>query len=258
VVASINAPSNATGLQIQLDAPPQSLDNDGSTALALRDEAEATVMSLERQLVNLEEDIAELDKSLRSGDNYSNLQAQVPGDSELVQAIVASYPALFQTGVFSTTALAPEDNLLLAAGQEQASMFLNLAQTGTLPTANSPDAPMAATITELEQQLRVLRGQIEVEKARNQQIVQQRDLTWESVKALSNKQAELQLARAAANSEVRLSSIAVPEGEPIGQVSLLTSLILAGMAGLLLGVLAAFLLEMMGARPLRSPHSAKA
>ena len=73
---------------------------------------------------------------------------------------------------------------------------------------------MAATIAQLEEQLRTLQGQIEVERARNLQFTEERDLTWESVKALSNKQAELQLARAAANSEVRLSGQAVPSMNP--------------------------------------------
>ena len=104
---------------------------------------------------------------------------------------------------------------------------------------------MAATIAQLEEQLRTLQGQIEVERGRNLQFTEQRDLAWESVKALSNKQAELQLARAAANSEVRLSSLAVPLDEPVAAVSLIISLALAAAVGLLLGLIVAFICDSM-------------
>ena len=168
----------------------------------------------------------------------------MPADSALVQAIADAYPSLFQSGVFSGTALQPDSNALFAAGQAQAAQFLAQAESDTLPTANSPDAPMAATIAQLEEQLRTLQGQIEVERGRNLQFTEQRDLAWESVKALSNKQAELQLARAAANSEVRLSSLAVPLDEPVPHVSLTFSLALAAVVGLLLGIVVAFLREL--------------
>ena len=115
---------------------------------------------------------------------------------------------------------------------------------------------MAATIAQLEEQLRTLQGQIEVERGRNLQFTEQRDLAWESVKALSNKQAELQLARAAANSEVRLSGLAVPLDEPVLASRLLLSLALAAAFGLLLGIAVAFLRELRCAKSLAQqlPH----
>ena len=170
----------------------------------------------------------------------------MPADSTLVQAIADAYPSLFQTGVFSGTTGQANSDALFAAGQAQAARFLDLADAGVLPTVDSPDAPMASTIAQLEEQLRTLQGQIEVERAHNLQFTQQRDLAWESVQALSNKQAELQLARAAANSEVRLSSLAVPLNEPVPQGSLTTSLAIAAIVGLLLGVLVAFMRELPG------------
>ena len=50
--------------------------------------------------------------------------------------------------------------------------------------------------------------------------------------------------RAAANSEVRLSGQAVPLDEPVPQVSLAMSLVLAAAVGLLLGIATAFLREL--------------
>ena len=111
--------------------------------------------------------------------------------------------------------------------------------------------PLGGAIAQLEEQQRQLQSRIEVERARTQEYIRQRDLALESMEALSNKQAELQLARAAANSEVRLSSLAVPLDRPVEGVSLMLSLALAATAGLLLGVLTALLLEIAGIRPLR-------
>ena len=240
LTASAQQPAQITPLQIQLDGRTTTPIN----AADLRQQVDATVSSLESQLTALQQNITQLNQSLLGGDSFQQLNATVPADSALVQAITDAYPSLFQSGVFSGTALHANSDALFAAGQAQAAQFLSLAENDTLPTANSPDAPMAATIAQLEEQLRTLQGQIEVERGRNLQFTEQRDLAWESVKALSNKQAELQLARAAANSEVRLSSQAVPLDEPVASGSLLISLALAAAVGLLLGIAVAFLREL--------------
>ena len=232
-------PVQVTPLQIQLDGRTAAPAN----AADLRQQVDATVASLESQLTALQQNITQLNQSLLGGDSFQQLNATVPADSALAQAIADAYPSLFQSGVFSGTALQANSGALFAAGQAQAAQFLAQAESDTLPTANSPGAPMAATISQLEEQLRTLQGQIEVERGRNLQFTEQRDLAWESVKALSNKQAELQLARAAANSEVRLSSLAVPLDEPVASGNLLISLALAAAVGLLLGIAVAFLRE---------------
>jgi uncharacterized protein involved in exopolysaccharide biosynthesis len=122
--------------------------------------------------------------------------------------------------------------------------------------ANTAGDPLAAATTQLEEQLRALQSGIEVEQARTLAFTEQRDLAWDSVQALNNKQAEMLLARAAANSEVRLSSAAVPLNKPVEQISLVVSLGLAAIIGLLLGVLMAFVLEVMNVRPLRARGNA--
>jgi hypothetical protein len=246
------APQQAPALQVQLAVP----DVGAISASDLQKQIDATVTSLEGQLAAIERNIAQLNESMLSGSNFENLNATVPLDSELAQAIANAYPALFNSGVFSSTAWQTNSDALLAAGQAQAAKLLDLADASALPTVNSPDAPLTNTIAQLEEQLRALRRQIEVENARRLQFAQQRDLAWESVQALSNKQAELQLARAAANSEVRLSGRAVPLDEPVPQLSLTSSLILAAFAGLLLGVIVAFVREftMQSSAPISPPQ----
>jgi len=104
----------------------------------------------------------------------------------------------------------------------------------------------------------MLQSQLEEQNAINQQVTQQRDLMWESFTALSNKQAELTLERAAANSEVRRGTPAIPPDEPVQGVSLLLSVMLAGVVGLLLAIFLAFLLEYLGKPPLFTRASSAA
>ena len=241
------------GLQVQLN-------NSGAAASAadLKRQVDAAVTSLEGQLTALQQNIAKLNQSLLSGDSFQDLNAQVPADSALAEAVASAYPSLFQSSVLSDTALQPGSTALFAAGQDQAAKFLALAENGNLPTANSPDAPLATTIADLEAQLRGLQGQIEVQRARNLQFTEQRDLAWESVQALANKQAELQLARAAANSEVRLSGQAVPLDTPVPQVRLSLTLAIAALVGLLLGLIIAFVHEFASGTPRHMQPEAKA
>ena len=66
------------------------------------------------------------------------------------------------------------------------------------------------------------------------------------------------LERAAANSEVRLGTAAIPPDLPIRGISLIISVLLAGVIGLLVAVFLAFLLEYLGKPPIFSRTSAKA
>ena len=135
-------------------------------------------------------------------------------------------------------------------GQTQGGDLLRLAGEETLTLSDQANAPMAEALAQLESRLQTLQSQLEGENARNQQFVQQRDLTWDTFKALSTKQAELVLERAAANSEVRMGTPAVAPDRPVPGVSLTLSVALAGVVGLLLAIFLAFLLEYLGKKPL--------
>ena len=124
--------------------------------------------------------------------------------------------------------------------------------------SSEENAPMAETLAQLEARLQSLQSQLEAENSRSQQFSQQRDLTWDTFKALSTKQAELILERAAANSEVRMGTLAVAPDRPIPGVSLILSVALAGVVGLLIAIFVAFLLEYLGKKPLFTRSTAAA
>ena len=236
---------NQPTYQIQLDPPADATLEDVSSDLS------GVIQGLETQLAVLETAIADFNRDWLSGDSYDGLNASVPDESALVEAIRTQYPDLFQGGVFSAIAdAAAQTSTLADMGQTQGGDLLRLAGEETLALSDEANAPMADTLTQLESRLQTLQSQLEGENARNQQFVQQRDLTWETFRALSTKQAELVLERAAANSEVRMGTPAVAPDRPIPGVSLLLSVALAGVVGLLFAIFLAFLLEYLGKKPL--------
>ncbi len=236
---------NQPTYQIQLEPPAD------TTLAGVTSDVAGIIQGLETQLTSLETAIADFNRDWLSGENYDGLNASIPDESALVDAIRAQYPDLFKGGVFSSIAdAAAQTSTLADMGQTQGADLLRLAGEETLSLSDEANAPMAETLMQLESRLQTLQSQLEAENARNQQFVQQRDLSWDTFKALSTKQAELVLERAAANSEVRMGTPAVAPDRPIPGVSLLLSVALAGVVGLLFAIFLAFLLEYMGKKPL--------
>jgi uncharacterized protein involved in exopolysaccharide biosynthesis len=243
--ASSETVSRQPLLQLTLN-PPSDV-----TLAGLNADLEGTIQALEQQLTRLEAEIDALNQALLSGERFNHLDAQIPDQSELVNAIRARYPAIFERGVFSEVGEgASRDATLGSDGRAQAEELLKLAGAETASLAMRPDAPMQESIALLESRLQQLQAQVEAEQAAYRQIVQRRDLAWDALKALSTKQAELRLERAAANTEVRLGAPAIPPDEPVQTASARVSIALAAMVGLMLAIFLAFLFEYLGRPPL--------
>lgn len=174
----------------------------------------------------------------------TTLQLQLDGRTTVGSADLQAQVAAAIAGLEAQLAL-------LESSIDQAAQSL-AAGSGTQAGSEPAGLPLASTMANLEQQQRGLQAAIEVENAATLDLTEQRNLAWESVQALSNKQAEMLLARAADNSEVRLSSAAVPLNRTTDQVSMAVSLVLAGVGGLLLGIVVALGLEAANVPPLRS------
>ena len=244
---------NQPTYQIQLDPP------ENTTLEGVSSDLTGVIQGLETQLTSLETAIADFNLEWLSGERYDGLNASVPDESALVEAIRTQYPELFKGGVFSVIAdAAAQTSMLADMGQAQGADLLRLAGEETLMLSSEENAPMAETLAQLEARLQSLQSQLEAENSRSQQFSQQRDLTWDTFKALSTKQAELILERAAANSEVRMGTLAVAPDRPIPGVSLILSVALAGVVGLLIAIFLAFLLEYLGKKPLFTRSTAAA
>lgn len=230
-----------------------------ATLASLTADLDGLIQGLETQLSGLEQTIADFNAAWLSGERYQDLGASIPDESTLVNAIRAQYPELFSRGLFAKLAEdAAQSSTLASDGQAQASELLKLAGAETMLLSSQPQAPMMESIVQLEERLKTLQSQLEEQSAISQQVTQLRDLAWESYTALSNKRAELVLERAAANSEVRLGTAAIPPDKPLERISLSLSVLLAGVVGLLMAVFVAFLLEYVGKPPLFTRTSVKA
>jgi len=134
-------------------------------------------------------------------------------------------------------------------------IFLNAASVDA-PVSAAEAAPTELTVAlgRLEQEVQTLTAQREAQQARQLELTQARDLAWGTFNTLSNKVAELALARTASNSEVRFGAPAIEPVDPVRGQSLALSTALGGMVGLIAGVMLAFLANYMGRAPvLRRP-----
>ena len=136
------------------------------------------------------------------------------------------------------------------AMRDMAEELLKLAGAETAALTVQADAPMQESIALLESRLQKLQAQVEAEQAAYRRFTQQRDLAWDALKALSTKQAELRLERAAANTEVRMGTPAIAPDEPVQIASAPISIALAAVVGFMLAIFLAFLLEHLGRPPL--------
>ena len=94
-----------------------------------------------------------------------------------------------------------------------------------------------------------MRAELAVEQGRERQLTQQRELAWSSYEALSNKLAEMKLARTGANSEVRMGASATVPDQAEPAMGLLLPAVAAGLAGLVFAIVVAFAANALGRKP---------
>lgn len=182
--------------------------------------------------------------------------ATLAADSALLAQIDDLYPQLFELdGLSQLTEGVPADNPLAAISVEKAQQLLQLQGLEDIPSYTAAAEPLIQAIDKLESEIQALEALLEAESARELQLTQQRDLAWTTYDTLSNKVAELNLVESATNREVRFAAPAVPPVDPIPGPSIMTSVAIAGLAGLMLGVLIAFVASFMGASPPLNPRA---
>jgi uncharacterized protein involved in exopolysaccharide biosynthesis len=228
-------PAKVTGQpQVQFQIQPAGNPNTNSAALLA--DIDALVEALERRRGELERQIAAPDEQWANADKYAYLGQAARGDAT---------PA--------ASGRAPQADL---SGQERTQSNAVSASAATTATVGSD--LLDGVVRGLEEELRGLRAQLETEQARQLQLTQQRDLTWETLKTLDSKVSELAISRAAAGSEVRFAAAAVPPFKPAGGIGALKATVLGGMFGLLMGVLVALAASFLGIPPFFSRRQAKA
>jgi hypothetical protein len=212
------------------------------SAAQLTEDAQALAATLEDYLTQLDADIAALSETLLADPAFAFLDQIHP--SELAAMTPISETAIAATAGAYADALARSYDALFDVGG-MVTQFPDL-------NAGAAADPLQETLAQLDADLQVLRAEQAAEQAREQQLTQQRDLTWTAYDALSNKLIELNMARTSSNSEVRLGSLAVAPDRPEPQASLLLPLAVAGMVAVVVALIVAFTAHALGRRPLFS------
>ncbi len=125
---------------------------------------------------------------------------------------------------------------------------LDRLSTQSYQTVSAVNTPLSQTIENLTQEQLDIRRQIELQTAQERELKNARDLAWQSYSALLSKEAELQIANETASSQVRVAAEAVAPDQPVSPRKGLNA-VLGAMLGLIVGVVAAFVIE---ARRVRS------
>lgn len=146
--------------------------------------------------------------------------------------------------------LADIDGLLQALNQRLVDLETKVAVSGAqLVSTHGVTSTLHSTLVNL----RINKAQLESETAKQLQLIQQRDLAWDTYKTVSSKVAELNLTRAAASSEVRFGAPAVTPILPLKPFSLLLGVALAGTIGGVVSVFYVFLANYLGKPPFLKP-----
>lgn len=248
-------------LQLQVGDNGSTLNQDEMLA-----DLNALINVLDKRRQDLETQIKTLSTQLLGGNNYTALGKTIPTDSKLAQSVQAQYAKLGEpswsstlTSTLSALATTPVSSTvnqaLLAGkaidqlGQQWAAELLQLKGLTNISTSNDASDAVGQTIKQLEQEKLSLKSQLETEKARQLRLTHERDLNWDTSKTLSSKVAELNLARAANSSEVRLAAPAVPPVEPVARINLPLVVAAAAVGGLIVALIVALFAEYLGKEP---------
>jgi len=123
------------------------------------------------------------------------------------------------------------------------------AQVASVSTQLGSTQGVTSTITSALENLRTSKAQLEAETAKQLQLTQQRELTWETYKTLSSKVSELNLTRAAASSEVRFGAPAVAAIDAVESISLVLAVVASGLVWSMVAIFYAFLANYLGKTP---------
>lgn len=225
----------SANLQIQIDGQASP-----STAAEQAADLDALITALEQRDAALTEEINALSNRLLTGAGYRLDTAQIE-QSQIAEAISSTYALLFDVGVVGRLSESvPVTNPLTKAAQDRAGEILRF-RSEALSIGSLVENGGDEVIQQLQQRLRAAQAQLEKEQATFDQLRRERDLKRDTVETLARKQAEVALATAVTGSEVRLASPAIPpERRTMG---LLPKVAIAALSGLIIGLIAAFVLH---------------
>lgn len=181
-----------------------------------------------------------------------DLRLELPALSADADALAADARTLVATlegylAQLDTEIAAVSETLLSSPG---AALGDQISIASELITPPATSDPFQQALAQHDRELQALHSRLAADEARELQLTQQRDLSWTAYDTLSNKLVELNLARTASNSEVRIGASAVAPAAPEPQPSLLLPLAAVAVASLFFALCLALIANAMGRKPL--------
>jgi uncharacterized protein involved in exopolysaccharide biosynthesis len=117
---------------------------------------------------------------------------------------------------------------------------VTLTQNATDPGVNVEN--LAKAIADLDAKTLILEEQLETQKAKQRELKQTRDLTWENFTTIQRKLAETELTSQITDTQIRIAADAVVPEKPVSSGRLMNTAI-AGILGAMLAVFVVFAKE---------------
>ena len=243
----VYAPGGTGGLT--LNEIPASLASQLSSVdeEAMLTDLEALIATLEDRQDALQAQVAAMPQTLMQTGDLESVDVPL-GDqsSELAQLVQTRYLELFGTGALTALNLKvmQEGSPLATEAQSRALALLQLQGLKELTSYSTTDTPLEQQLVLLEEEQRKLVAQLEERRSRIQDLTHVRDLAWKTYDNLSIKQAELMIISQTSGAEVSLGAPAHVPTRPIPRDGVKRDLAIGIALGLVLGVLAAYVIEL--------------
>ena len=196
---------------------------------------------IKNRLKEIDEKISMLSQQIVVGSSFKFFSSN---EEKFTAAFQRIYPKLFQLGKLSSLSdKVPHENDLQPEIEIKAEKLMRLEGLENLPKQEF-SGPLKEAIENLEKEIRILEARLEQEKARKKELIEDRDLTYNTYIALKRKAAEVRLVTRVPGTEVRF---AVPAGIPLHPVSprKFLNMAIAGILGLMVAVLGVFFIEFL-------------
>ena len=236
LTAEVSGATVPGGLELRLDSLSDLLSTD------LAKDTEGLVAALENQKAELESTIKRQTLLLRS-DQGLTLE-DPPTDTELTQLIREKYPELFEPGELSKLSEEiMEDNPMKRTALALAQELLQMKDRESLLSFSTADSPLNDALSDLEQEVRSLQAGIERDKGKEEDLVQTRDLAYESYISLARKAVEVRLSEQVPGTEVRFAASAPVPDRPLVPESDVITIAKYAALGFGLGIVAVYVIE---------------
>lgn len=202
--------------------------------------ANAQITDLDALIGVLNSQIAQYDRSIVAlSQQLAVSNATLTQSTAILPPNIISntYLSLFDLGsVARLSSGVPTSNALSTASSQQAQALAQLQNSFVFENSSSDETTRNMVAT-----MRDAHAKLEQEQAMKSQLIQARDIARDTFNSLSRKQAELSVASAVSNTEVRFAAPAVT---PLNRVSTQSSYPLIGIViGVIIGILFVFILR---------------